>query len=503
MIIGIDLGTTNSAIAYVNESGNPEIINNREGDRVTPSVILFEGESPIIGQIAKDCAVSDPLNVVQFVKRQMANKKYKFITKDEIEYTSEELSAIILKKLKEDAESYLGEKIEKAVVTVPAYFDDATRKATYDAGKIIGLDIVKIINEPTAAAIAYGITKNRSEQNILVYDLGGGTFDVTLIEITNQKITIKATSGDKNLGGFDFDNTIINYVIEKFNEKYDIDLYEDDIAMQDLREKAEICKKQLSSRQKSMITINSQGKVIREEITRTMFEEWINPILDKTDIIIEQVVEDAAYSYGQIGKVLLIGGSTRMPIVSERIKKLMGIEPSLEINPDEAVAFGAAIQAVMLDKEYEQKNNKYKDLEIIDVNSHSIGIECRDTERDIEINSIILEKNSPIPSSNKKIYCTSMKNQQAIELKVTEGEDEDLNYVRIVGTSDIDLPKGLAKETPLEIEIALDENQIIHCFARLEEDGRYLGEMHIQRNDNLSNDEIEKMKDKITKLTIS
>jgi molecular chaperone DnaK len=250
MIIGIDLGTTNSAVAYVDDNGNPQVITNRDGDRTTPSVVLFDSESPVVGAVAKSNSVTDPLNVIQFVKRQMGNTSYKFIREDGENFTPEELSAIILKKLKEDAEEFLGEKVDKAVITVPAYFDDAQRKATQDAGAIAGLKVLKVLNEPTAAALAYGATKNNQPQNIMVYDLGGGTFDVTVMSIGNGEVTIKATGGDRNLGGFDFDNKIIEYVVNEFESQFGIDLYDDDVAMQELREKAEACKKTLSSRSK-------------------------------------------------------------------------------------------------------------------------------------------------------------------------------------------------------------------------------------------------------------
>lgn len=499
MIIGIDLGTTNSAVAHIDKNGNPQIITNREGERVTPSVILFEDDTPVIGSIAKSSSVSDPYNVVQFVKRQMGTSNYKFISEDGEEFTSEELSAFILKRLKEDTESYLGEKIEKAVITVPAYFDDAQRKATQDAGAIAGLDVVKIINEPTAAALAYGITKSDESQNIVVYDLGGGTFDVTVMRIGEGEVVIKATGGDKNLGGFDFDNKIIEYVINKFEEEHDIDLYDDDVALQDLREKAEACKKMLSSRNKANISIVSQVKALKAEITKELFDEMIEPLLDRTTLIMNTVIEEAGLNYGEIDKILLVGGSTRVKRVSEIILKTTGINPSNEVNPDEVVAIGAAYQGYILNDDISQEDKKINH-KVIDVNSHSLGIEALNNDGEMK-NYIIMPKNTPLPAERESEFYTSFDGQEVIELKIIEGEDEDLEYVNVIGTAILNI-KNRPKDSPIKVIISYDTNSIVHVKVIDLISNEDLGEMNIERKANLSQDDVVSKTLKISKINI-
>lgn len=502
MIIGIDLGTTNSAMAYIDQSGNPQIITNREGDRTTPSVILFEGETPVVGSVAKCNSISDPLNVVQFVKRQIGNKAFKFINEDGVNFTSEELSAIILRRLKEDAEESLGEKVDKVVITVPAYFDDSQRKATQDAGAIAGLNVLKVINEPTAAALAYGITKECSNQNIMVYDLGGGTFDVTIMNINSGEIVVKATGGDRNLGGFDFDNKIIEYVVKEFEEKHDIDLYDDDVAMQELREKAEATKKMLSNRAKSMINLSSQGKMMKIEITKEMFENMISPLVDRTIFIMNTVLEDASLSYSQIDKVLLVGGSTRVKKVQEAIEAVSGKKPSSEVNPDEVVAIGAAVQAVIINgNSGEACNDKIVNTKIVDVNSHSLGVLARNSETDEMYNDIILPRNTQLPAEASNEFCIVYDNQQSIELQVTEGEDEDPEYVKIIGTTIIKL-KPRAAGSPIKVIMGYDENSVVHVRVIDLVDNSDLGEMEIDRKSNLSETDINEKQNKICKLTV-
>lgn len=497
LLIGIDLGTTNSAVAYMDDNGNPQIIANREGGRVTPSVILFEEEELIVGAIAKSSALADPLNTAQFIKRQMGNEEYAFITEGGNEFTTEELSAIIIKRLKEDAEDFLGQKVTQAVISVPAYYDDSQRKATQDAGKMVGLEVLKIINEPTAAALGYGLGKDKDE-NILVYDLGGGTFDATLMNVSKNKIEIKSTHGDKNLGGFDFDNKIIEHVCNLFKEKHDLDLYDSLETQQLLRERAEMCKIQLSSRRRSKFSVSHDGITETVEITREDFEDMISTLLAKTDIIIGDVLDEASMSWNDIDKILLVGGSTRSPFISERLEKTSGIKPSKEVNPDEIVAIGAILQGLMLDETQE-----LIDIEVVDVNSHSIGISSRDSEKNIMENTIILKRNSPIPASNSRPFYLTHENQEDVKITINEGEDLDLDYVKELGSTLIELPEGLSKGTGIEIEIAFDENQIVHMFARLEETGEYLGEMHIERKSNLTQDEIRDKSKIISEININ
>lgn len=500
MIIGIDLGTTNSAVSYIDENGNPQIITNRDGERITPSVILFDGDIPVVGSVAKNNSVSDPLNVVQFVKRQMGNSSFKFIKEDGENFTPEELSAIILKKLKEDAEEALGEKVDKAVITVPAYFDDAQRKATQDAGAIAGLKVLKVINEPTAAALAYGITKNCDNKNIMVYDLGGGTFDVTIMNFNKGDISIKATSGDRNLGGFDFDNKIIEYIVNQFEEQHGIDLYDDEVALQELREKAEACKKTLSNRSKAMINLSSQGKMIKTDVTKEQFDEMIEPLLDRTILIMNNVLEDAALTWNEIDKILLVGGSTRVKRVQELIEKASGKKPSAEVNPDEVVAIGAALQGYILD-DVSDTADEISNTKITDVNSHSLGTLANDVETGIRKNYIILPRNTPLPAEAYQEFCTINDGQESILMEITEGEDEDPEYVKIIGTTTLKLKKRPAG-SPIRIVVGYDENSVVHVRVIDLISNEDLGEMYIERTSNLSDKDVKEKSNKISKLKV-
>lgn len=497
MVVGIDLGTTNSAIAYVDQNGTAQIIPNREGQRTTPSVILFDGDTPVVGETAKSSAIVDPFNVVQFVKRNIGNENYRFDSDNGDDFGAEELSAIILKRLKEDAEDFLGETVTQAVITVPAYFDDAQRKATIDAGKIAGLEVLAIINEPTAAALAYGIEKSEN-QRIMVYDLGGGTFDVTIMEISGNDIVINATSGDRNLGGFDVDNAIMMYVSDYASEQMGIDLMDDDNAMQDLRIKAENIKKTLSSRERASLSMMAMGKPIKLEITRDELHRMIKEkFLDRTADIMDMAREDAGISWSNLDKVLLVGGSSRMPAVRQVIHELTGIEPSAEVNPDEVVAIGAAYYASTLNP---ATVTKAKEKKIIDVNSHSLGVITHDENGDPE-NTIILTRNQPIPAKSEQIFYTQSDNQTGILVQVTEGEDEDVDYVKIIGTSELKLnphPAG----SQIKISISYDKDGIVHVGVFDMEDNCDLGEMEIERKSNLSQEEVDKSRDKLDRMKI-
>lgn len=501
MIVGIDLGTTNSAVAYIDDNGNPQIITNRDGERTTPSVILFEGNNPIVGTTAKVNSVSDPLNAVQFVKRQIGNANFKFINEDGEKFSTEELSAIILKKLKEDAEERLGEKVDKAVITVPAYFDDSQRKATQDAGAIAGLKVLKVINEPTAAALAYGITKKCDKQNIMVYDLGGGTFDVTIMSLEQGEIKIKATGGDRNLGGFDFDNAIIDFVVNEFEEKFNLDLYDDDIALQELREKTEVCKKTLSNRSKALINISSQGHALKVEITNEMFETMISSLIDRTIFIMNSVIEDSGLECNQIDKILLVGGSTRIKKVQETIENVTGKKPSQEVNPDEVVAIGAALQAFIINDDNIAENEQLTKTKIVDVNSHSLGVIASDIETGLDFNKIILPRNTPIPAEYWQEFSTQCDNQEYLILRVTEGEDDDPEYVKIIGTSKLFL-KSRPANSPVKIILSYDENSVVHVRVIDLVDNQDLGEMEIQRKSNLTSEEVLDKTNKISNLII-
>ncbi|MBD8070712.1 Hsp70 family protein [Bacillus sp. PS06] len=505
MIIGIDLGTTNSAVAYIDENGNPAIVPNREGERVTPSVIFFEDGTPVIGSTAKSIATSDPGNTVQFIKRHMGNSSYKFPLDTGDVFTPEELSAIILKRLKVDAEEALGCTVNDAVITVPAYFDDAQRKATQDAGKIAGMNVLKVINEPTAAALAYGLANRDKQQNIMVYDLGGGTFDVTIIQLNQDEIVVKATGGDRNLGGFDFDNKIFEFVEQKFEEEHGLDLYDDLNAVQDLREKAEACKKMLSSRKKSVITLSSQGKTVKVDITKDDFDAMLSPLLNRTTLIMKNVLMDAEMNWSDIDKILLVGGSTRVPAVSEVIEKMSGIQPSKDVNPDEVVALGAAVQGSLLEVKGSNSSGEEKPVHktrVVDVNSHSLGMLIVNSQTNQMMNQIILKRNTPIPAERYDVFSTVRDGQQFIHVQLTEGEDEDPEFVKIIGESDIDLGEPKQEGYPVRFILSYDENGVIHVFGKDEHTGKHLGEMHIERKSNLSESVIEQKAEKLAGISV-
>ena len=502
--LGIDLGTTFSAIAYVNEFGKAEIIPNREGERITPSVILFDGEAPIVGSIAKRSAVANPLSVVQFVKRQMGNPSWKFRSESIELYTPEEISAILLKRLKEDAETMLGETVTDAVITVPAYFDDAQRKATQDAGRIAGLNVLRIINEPTAAALAYGIDKFQQNQTVMVYDLGGGTFDVTIMKINNGSIEVIATGGDKNLGGFDWDNEIMNYLNDEFKKLGGQDLLEDPALEQDLRDKAEIAKKTLSSRDKTNVFLSAGGKNASITLTLETFNDITSSLLKRTGSIMEFVLEDSGLQWANIDKILLVGGSTRMKAVPDIIEKITSKKPSVEVHPDEVVALGAALQGALLSykgSDNSSGNKPFPIVEIKDVNSHSMGVIALN-EYGQPYNSIILKKDTPIPCRVSNVYCTVADNQTELNVRVTEGEDDDLSYVKIVGEAPINIP-AYSKGAPVEVFFEYDHDGIIHVSVFDLTSNKTLGELQIERQSNMSEKDIEDSKNKINDTTIN
>jgi len=505
-VIGIDLGTTFSAVAYVNSSGKPEIIPNRDGDRIMPSVVFFDNDEPIVGVSAKNSSVLEPLNVVQFVKRQMGNPAYKFNTENGIEYTAEEISAIILKRLKEDAEQYLNDSIFGAVITVPAYFNDAQRKATQDAGKIAGLNVLRIINEPTAAALAYSFDKFNEPQTILVYDLGGGTFDVTILEVKSGAINVISTGGDKNLGGFDWDNEIMNYLNEEFNKKNGIDLFESPEAEQHLRTKSEEAKKTLSTRDKTNVILSFLGKTASVELTREKFEELTSHLFNKTQHIMEFVLEDANLAWNNIDKILLTGGSSRMKAVESLIMKVTGKKPSKEVHPDEAVALGAALQATLVEIEKGIANISTKNnlpvIFISDVNSHSMGIVTYNSEANSYYNSIVLKKDTSVPCNVSDIFSTVSDKQTELFIQVTQGEFEDIEDTLILGEATLKIPP-YPKGAPVEVFFGYDIDGIVHLKVIDLTTNKSLGEIHINRNANLDETQLIIMKNKISKLSVN
>ncbi len=515
--IGIDLGTTFSCMAYITENGSPEIIPNSEGDNITPSSVLFDGDSIIVGKEAKDQSLLEPSNYEQFVKRHMGERDYLFTANNGEKYSPEAVSAIILSKLKADAEAYLGDKVDGAVVTVPAYFNEAQRKATMDAGQIAGLNVVAIINEPTAAALAFGISKGSDkEQTVMVYDLGGGTFDVTVMRFNSDSITVIGTAGDRKLGGYDFDKKIIDAVIESAAEQ-GLDINSDPTARQDLQLKAEIAKKSLSAKDKTNIMLNISGRPFKYTLTREDFEEMAEPLLYKSVSSMENACDEAGIEYSDLDKILLVGGSTRMPLVRGAIKEETGIEPSSEVHPDEAVAIGAAYHVLEVLKTQQTKakqsgdvSNEVLDVAIpetskqysfTDVTSHGIGVVICD-ENGEEINSVILPKNVTVPAEKTNCYQTTVPFQEKLYIQVTQGEESDLRYVTVIGTAEIEISPR-EQLVGIEVTIACDENSIIHVRVYDQDLRRDLGEMHIDRVSNLSDEEVRQNQRRISKLDIS
>lgn len=515
--IGIDLGTTFSCMAYITESGQPDIIPNSEGENTTPSAVLFDEGTTIVGKEAKAQSLFEPQNYEQFVKRHMGERDYLFMTKDGEKYSPEAVSAIVLSKMKADAESYLGDSVDGAVITVPAYFNEAQRKSTMDAGAIAGLNVIAIINEPTAAALAFGISKGTDKpQTIMVYDLGGGTFDVTVMSFDRENITVLGTAGDRKLGGFDFDSKIINAVIEAAKNE-GIDIEKDRTARQDLQLKAEAAKKSLSAKDKTNITLNVGGRPYKYTLTREEFTDMVEPLLFKTIGSMENACDEAGLDYTDLDKILLVGGSTRMPVVRDCIKEETGVEPSSEVHPDEAVAIGAAYHALDVLKNTKEKakqsgdtENELFDVEIPetsrqytfkDVTSHGVGVVIQN-EYGEEENSVILPKNVQVPAEYTNSYSTTVPFQEKLMIRVTQGEESDLRYVTEIGTAEIKLSPR-EKLVGIEVTISCDENSIIHVRVYDKDLMQDLGEMHIDRVSNLSDEEVKQNQMRISRLDIS
>ena len=483
-IIGIDLGTTNSCVAVM-EGGEPVVIPNPEGNRTTPSVVAFSknGER-LVGQIAKRQAVTNPDHTVISIKRDMGTDKKVKIDGDE--FTPQEISAMILQKLKSDAENYLGQPVTQAVITVPAYFSDSQRQATKDAGRIAGLEVLRIINEPTAAALAYGMDKEDKDQKIMVYDLGGGTFDVSILEIGDGVFEVLATSGNNRLGGDDFDQKIIEYLVDEFKKSQGIDLSTDKMAMQRLKEAAEKAKIELSGMQQTninlpFITADSSGpKHMDITLTRAKFEELISDLVESTTGPVNQALKDAGLTNDKIDKVLLVGGSTRVPLVQETVKKITGKEPHKGINPDECVAIGAAIQAGVL-------SGDVKDLVLLDVTPLSLGIETYGG-----VFTKLIERNTTIPTKKSQIFSTAADGQTSVEIHVLQGEREMATYNKTLGRFQLTgipaAPRGVPQ---IEVTFDIDANGIVHVSAKDLATGNSQ-EVSITASTNLSEEDINK-----------
>ncbi|MFC6988772.1 molecular chaperone DnaK [Haloplanus sp. GCM10025708] len=490
-ILGIDLGTTNSAFAVM-EGGDPEIVVNAEGERTTPSVVAFtEDDERLVGKPAKNQAVQNPDRTIQSIKRHMGEQDYAVDVDDE-EYTPEQISAMILQKIKRDAEDYLGDEVEKAVITVPAYFNDRQRQATKDAGEIAGFEVERIVNEPTAASMAYGLD-DESDQTVLVYDLGGGTFDVSVLDLGGGVYEVVATNGDNDLGGDDWDRAIIDHLAEEFENEHGIDLREDRQALQRLKDAAEEAKIELSSRKETdinlpFITATNSGPIhLETSLTRAKFESLTSDLIERTVGPTEQALEDAGYDKGDIDEVILVGGSTRMPQVQEKVEDLVGQEPKKNVNPDEAVALGAAIQAGVLSGDVD-------DIVLLDVTPLSLGIEVKGGlfER-------LIEKNTTIPTEESKVFTTAADNQTSVQVRVFQGEREIAEENELLGEFQLSgIPPAPAGTPQIEVTFNIDENGIVNVEAEDKGSGN-AESITIEGGAGLSDEEIEQMQEEAEK----